>query len=148
MYIPECKGNEQRGRATIHQTPTNLHVKSSAYSPADANELNMATLKLSVRLVAGLSYRSHDTRTTRMSALKCGRLLLIDTGTFDFILCEVVARRRHGWTNNRLCCCVFGEFQSIVFSRSAKNCTANSMYTPRNRDEGMGKGLYAAFFGS
>jgi hypothetical protein len=46
-------------------------------------------------------------------------------GTFDLILGKVVARRRHGeWIVDRRVLAA----QSIVLSKSAKNCTTKSMY--------------------
>jgi hypothetical protein len=55
----------------------------------------MTTLELSVGVIANFSYWSHDTWTTRMSALK--GLFFVDTGgTFDLVRAEIVARRGHG----------------------------------------------------
>jgi hypothetical protein len=59
LYIPESEGYEQRARATIHEAPTNLYIKSGTNGASNTNQLNMATLELSVRLVVDLSYRTY-----------------------------------------------------------------------------------------
>jgi hypothetical protein len=104
-----------------------LHVESSPNCTTDADELNMATLERSVRMIVDLAYRAYGARTARMRALEGRCLLLIDMGTFDLILvAEVGSRRRHGGSeaaDRRV-----SAAQSIVLSKSAKNCTVKSMY--------------------
>lgn len=81
--IPKRKGEEQGRWATVHKTTTNLHIKSSSNGTTDTNQLNMTTLELSMSVIANLAHRAHNTRTTRMSAIKS--LLFVDMRAFDLV---------------------------------------------------------------
>jgi hypothetical protein len=139
VYVPEGEGDEQRARTAVHQTSTNLHVKSSSNGTTDADQLNMTAFELPVRLIVNLAYRAYGARTARMCAIKSVRLLFVDMSTFDLVLvAEVGSRSRHGGSEAVDRC--VSAAQSIVLSRSAKNCTTNSMYP----ETGTEVGLYVA----
>jgi hypothetical protein len=75
----------------------------------------MATLELTMRIIVQLPHRAHSTRTPWLRRIK--RLLLIDTRTLDLRLKSLPEVAILGNVDT----------QSIVLSRSAKNCTMNSM---------------------
>lgn len=50
---PDGEGQEQRGRATVQQAAANLDVEGGADGATDSDELNVPTLQLPCRVVAG-----------------------------------------------------------------------------------------------